>query len=346
MNSSLIRCLVLLALGLMPVAAQTATPARPVDPDQGMPAQPVDPNGPPVPVAAPQPATPVSDTPEPPKQPAKRALPVTNEVAKPARPAVPVQPAPTPKPLAPLPAPTAVPDQAPLSLSIIADSSLRDVLIELAQSWADSQDADPQVPLTLTNAGTLRAKVDAGSTWDLVIGADLDEVKQMTQKGLLMSDSQRSLARNTLVLYGRKALIKDDELEWFDLIGTEWKRVAMGNPDLVESGRVAQRALKKHDLFDDDHKKNWIMKPSEALAIATVQSEQADAVFAYKTDLVGVNLPSFVPLPLKTEDAPPIFYTVAICRLSKNPQLAKSFIEYCASDAAKPIWAKHGYETN
>ncbi len=307
MNPSFLCCLLSLALGLLPAIAQSATPARPVDADQGRPAQPIDA--------------------------------VTNEVAKPASPMVPAQ-------SKPLPGPAAAPEQAALALSVIADSSLREVLIELAQTWADSQDAAPQVPLTLTNAGTLRAKMETGSTWDVVIGADLDEMKQMTQKGLLMADSQRSLARNTLVLYGRKALIKDDELDWFDLIGTEWKKVAMGNPDLVESGRLAQRALKKHDLFDDDHKKTWILKPSETLAIGAVQSEQADAVFAYKTDLVGVDLPGFMPMALKTEDAPPIFYTVAICRLAKNPQLAKSFIDYCTSDAAKPIWSKHGYETN
>jgi molybdate transport system substrate-binding protein len=235
---------------------------------------------------------------------------------------------------------------APVAISIIAESSLKQVLQDLAQGWADTLDSGPQVPLTLTNSGTLRSKVEAGSAWDVVISADLQDMKEMTSAGLLLAEGQHSIARNTLVIYGRKALVKDDELDWFDLVGTEWKKVALGNPDLVASGRIAQHALQKHDLLGDDHKNVYIHAPTEALAVGVVQREQADAVFVYKTDLGRVNLPGFDVFPLNTEDAPPAFYTAAVTRLSKNPSQARAFIEYCGSEAARPIWAKYGFETN
>ena len=220
---------------------------------------------------------------------------------------------------------------------------------ELAQSWADSQDSSPQVPLTLTNAGTLRAKVESStpeSAWDVVISADVADVKEMTDKSFLFADDQRSLARNSLVVYGRKALVKDDELDWFDLVGTEWKKVALGNPDLVASGRVAKRALQKHDLLGDDNKDTYDYEPMEKLAVAVVDREKADAVFLFKTDAMRMSIPGFENFPVTTDDAPPVFYTAAVCRLSKNPTLARAFIDYCGSDAAKPIWAKYGFETN
>jgi len=283
--------------------------------------------------------------------------PLSAQLATPARPADPNQARPA-QPVVPdsvTPPQTTVPSAATnapapaapqVAVSIIADSSLKQVLQELAQGWADTQDSGPQVPLTLTNAGTLRAKVEAGSTWDLVISADVQDVKEMTDKGLLFADGQQSLARNTLVVYGRKALVKDDDLDWFDLIGTEWKKVALGNPDLVASGRVARRALQKHDLLGDDHKDTYVYAPTETLALAVVQREQADAVFVYKTDAARLSLPGFDIFPLKTEDAPPVFYTAAVCRLAKNPVQARAFIDYGTSDAAKAIWAKYGFETN
>jgi molybdate transport system substrate-binding protein len=235
---------------------------------------------------------------------------------------------------------------ASVALNVIADGSLRQVLQELAQSWADSQESSTQVPVTLTNAGTLRAKVQAGSTWDVVISADVDDMKAMSDKGLLLPDGQRTLARNTLVIYGRNPLIKDDELEWFDLIGHEWKKVAMGNPDLVVSGRVALRALQKHGLADEDHKNIFSRQATETQVLGEAQREVADAVFVYKTDLVGIDLHGFQLFPLNTEDAPPIFYTAAICRQAKNPALARSFLDYCSGDAANEIWKKYGFETN
>ena len=231
-------------------------------------------------------------------------------------------------------------------MSIIADSSLKQVLQELVQAWADSQDNAPQVPLTLTNAGTLTAKVESGPGWDVVICADVADLKAMTDRGSLFPDGQQSLARNAVVIYGRKALLKDDQLDWFDLIGTEWKKVALGNPDLTASGRVAQRALQRHDLADDAHKEIFANAPTELKALAIAERDQADAVFLYKTDLAGVNIPGFDIFPLSTDDAPPIFYIAAVPRLAKNPTLAHAFIDYLSGESARPIWTKYGFETN
>jgi molybdate transport system substrate-binding protein len=297
----------LMLLGFSPAFGQPAVPAQPADPNQARPATPVMPDSITPPSQVAQPATPVSTTG------ASTNGPATTPVVQ---------------------------------ISVIADSSLKQVLQELAQGWADSQDSNPQVPLTLTNAGTLRVKVENSATWDVVISADVDDVKDLTTKGLLFGDDQQSLARNTLVVLGRKALVKDDDLDWFDLIGTEWKKVAMGSPDLVESGRVAKRALQKHGLIDDDHKDDFVYAPTESLALAAVQREQAQAVFLYKTDAARIQLPGFDVFPVATEDAPPVFYIAAVGRLAKNPTLARAFIQYCGGEAAKPVWAKYGFETN
>jgi len=282
---------------------------------------------------------------------AQTAIPARPADPNQARPALPVVPDSITPPQTTEPSTNSAPAAtAPqVAITVIADSSLKQVLQELAQAWADSQDSGPQVPLTLTNAGTLRAKVESASSssaWDVIISADVADVKEMTDKGLLFADGQRSLARNTLVVYGRKALVKDDDLDWFDLTGTEWKKVALGNPDLVASGRVAKRALQKHDLLGDEHKDTFVYAPTEMLALAVVQREEADAVFVYKTDASAVSLPGFAVFPLKTEDAPPVFYTAAVCRLAKNPTQARAFIDYCSGDAAKAVWAKYGFETN
>jgi molybdate transport system substrate-binding protein len=299
------------ALGLMfwtGTLARAQVPAQPVDPNQPIPAQPVQPSAPAV---APVPATPATATPP--------ASGVTDNT-----PAVPAGP----------------------SLSIIADSSLKAVLSELAQTWADSQASSPEMPITLTNAGTMRSKIEGGAAWDLAIDADIDDTKAMTKSGFLLDEGQRSLARNVLVIYGRAPLVKDDELDWFDLVGTEWKKVAIGNPELTASGRVARYALRKHGLFGDDQKSIYINAANETAALDLLQREKADAAFVFATDLSAIKVPDFQSFPIKAEDAPPVFYTAAIFRLAKNPDLARAFIKYCTSDTARPIWAKYGFETD
>jgi len=305
-----IACLFLLVCGGS-LHAQPATPAQPVSPDQARPATPVAPDELTPNATAPSPGASMS---------AVTPLPSTN-------------------------ASPATTTSAPPSVSVIAESSLKGVLAELAQTWADNQDTSPQVPLAFTSSGIIAAKVQADPVYDIVISASLDDVKMLTDKGVLVADGQRMLARNSVVIYGRKALVKDDDLDWFDLVGNEWKKVALGNPDQVASGRVAQRALQKHDLLDDDHKDIYSYTMTDGLALGQVQAEKADAVFAYKTDVEKLSLNGFEIFPLDSADAPPVFYTACICRQSRNPALARAFIDFLGSDAAKPVWAKYGFET-
>jgi molybdate transport system substrate-binding protein len=277
------------------------------------------------------------------------AQPVDPNTPLPAQPVQPIAPPPVAVPASAAPpsaASTNVPAGTGPQLTIIADGSLKAVLSELAQTWADQQDVSPEMPITLTNAGTMRAKIESGGTWDLALDADVADVKVLTDRGRLLADGQRSIARNTLVIYGRTPLVKDDDLDWFDLIGTEWKKVALGNPDLTASGRVAQRALGQHDLLDDDHKGDFANTPNEQAGLQAIQRQQVDAAFVFKTDLAGANVPGFQMFPLKAEDAPPIFYTGALFRQAPDAALARAFLEFISSPAAHPIWMKYGFETD
>ena len=275
---------------------------------------------------------------------------ITAQTPVPAQPANPDQP----RPAQPVAAPTtnratatpAPPEPNMVSMTVLADSSLRNVLQALAQGWSDTQDNSPQIPLTLTNAGTMRSKIESDPSWDVVIDADAVDMKLLTDRGLLNPEGQRSLARNVVVVYGRKALLKDEDLDWFDLFGTEWKKIALGDPALVESGRVAQRALQKHDLADGDHQKMLIKAGTEAMALHVVERDQADAVFVYQSDLTDFPLRGFEVYHLDSQDAPPVFYQAALGRLAKNPDLARSFIAYCGSEPARAIWAQYGFEMN
>jgi len=282
-----------------------------------------------------------------PAQPADPNTPLPAQPVQPAIPFVPAQPAhPLTVPSGGLPGATTSTTTTGPQVSIIADSSLKAVLSELAQTWANNQDTGPQMPITLTNAGTMRAKIESGGAWDLILDADVADVKALTDHTFLLPDGQRSLARNTLVIYGCAPLVKDDALDWFDLIGMEWKKVALGNPDLTASGRVAQRALAKHDLLGEDHKGIYLKEPNETAALQALQRQQADAAFVFKTDASAMNLPGFETTTIKSDDAPPIFYTGAVFRLAKNAPLARSFLEYISSAASRPIWMKYGFETD
>lgn len=246
------------------------------------------------------------------------------------------------------PAPVPSTNQAPADntpvLSIAAESSLHQVMQELAQSWADSRDDGPQIKLKLTNTGTLRTWAEKKEPYDLYLDASVDDVQSLTSSGALENGGQRLLASNRLAVYGRVAVEKDDELDWFDLVGTQWHKVALGNPDLTSLGRASVKALQKHDLWNDDNKGLYLMGETEKVALNYLQQEQADAVISYQTELANLNIPGFELYPVKATDAPPVFYTAAISHGAQAPSLALDFIKFCATEDARAIWRKNGFD--
>ena len=106
-------------------------------------------------------------------------------------------------------------------------------------------------------------------------------------------EGQRMLARNTVVIYGRKALVKDDELDWFDLYryGMEKSR-SRRNPDLVvESGRVAEHApvQKARPPSMTSHKKLFVRAGTEALALQVDRAGPGRRGFCLPHRLLGRN---------------------------------------------------------
>ncbi|MEJ0000098.1 MAG: substrate-binding domain-containing protein [Verrucomicrobiota bacterium] len=185
---------------------------------------------------------------------ARPATPVNGDVVAPPRPAVPSANA----------APAAPPAEA--TVAVIAESSLKAVL---SNSRRPGPTASPTARRCRLRSPTL-ARSSPGSRptpgFDVVISASIDDIKTLTDRTLVLPTASASLARNSVVIYGRKALLKDDDLEWFDLVGSEWKKVALGKPDLVSSGRVAQRALQKRGLINDDNKDVFTYGMTDSLA--------------------------------------------------------------------------------
>jgi len=227
-------------------------------------------------------------------------------------------------------------------LTVAGDSSLRNALQELAQAWADNTDDNKKVELSISNMETLKGEVGKGAPWDVVILAGAEEARQLTEQGKLDPQGQRKVARNELVVFGKKALLKDEEPEWHDLLRNEWRRMALGNPALTASGRYAQKAMESRDLWDRV-KAEARLAPTEALALDFARRNEVDGVFVFRTDLKGVTLDLYEIYPVDSKDHPPILYVAAAIKGGAKIALARDFVQFLVSEEAVPVWKKWGF---
>jgi molybdate transport system substrate-binding protein len=238
----------------------------------------------------------------------------------------------------------AAPSQGQDVLAVAADSSLRGALQELAQAWADNTDDNKKVELSISNVETLKNEVAKGAPWDVVILAGADEARQLTEQGKLDPQGQRNIARNELVVLGKKALLKDEEPEWHDLVRNEWRRMALGNPALTASGRFAQKAMEKRDLWDRV-KAEARLAPTETLALDFARRNDADGVFIFRTDLKGITLDMYEVYPVDPKDHPPVLYVAAVVKGAAKGALGRDFMQFLVSEEAMLVWKKWGFPT-
>lgn len=234
--------------------------------------------------------------------------------------------------------------RAETTLNVTADSTLRNVLPELAQAWADSQPS-MSVNLEFANAATMQTQLVQGKAGDVVIFASESDAKEAAKRGFVLEKDQKIVARNELVVFGRKALLKDEELDWYDLLAREWDTLALGNPSLTASGRAAQSAIKKHDLGGKLKGDGVHLGGNEADALNFVRRDEADAVFVLRSDLIKTTLDGYVIYPVDAGDYPAIRYLAAPAKSSPNLEAARSFIQFIGAKESLDTWKKWGFPT-
>ncbi|MEZ0296573.1 MAG: molybdate ABC transporter substrate-binding protein [Candidatus Methylacidiphilales bacterium] len=239
-------------------------------------------------------------------------------------------------------------------LTIAVDGSLSGVIRELVQTFADQYSDAPSIAVELTNAGTLQNKLAEAPRWNVVIVAGMDEAKALTNAGRIDQEGQKLVARNTLVVYGRRP--KDPGLanaKWPALMGTEWQTVALGTPGLTASGRTAEAVLKKRDLLGKlEAAKAITYGGTESIVLNYLKKGEADALLLLKTDLRMTStwppaakqlLLEYAVYAIDEADYAPVMYTAALLPGTSRKEEALEFITFLVSPAARAIWVKYGF---
>jgi molybdate transport system substrate-binding protein len=221
---------------------------------------------------------------------------------------------------------------------VSAAASLTDALQEIAPLY-EKQSGDSLI-FNFGSSSMLARQIQEGAPGDLFFSADELKMDQLSQRGLVVKKSRRSILSNTLAII----VPSDSRLKIAspaDLAGPGIRNIAIAEPQTVPAGIYAKEYLRKLRIWDRiTHK--LIPTDNVRATLAAVESGNVETGIVYKTDALiskGVRIAYDVP----AAEGPVISYPAAVLADGTRQAAAQRFLDYLQTPPAQEIFRKHGF---
>ena len=192
------------------------------------------------------------------------------------------------------------------------------------------------------SSGELQKQIEAGAPVDVFISAAQRQMEELQQKGLIDAATRRVFARNVLAVI-KPAGSTLDISKPADLAGSKVQRIVIGNPKTVPVGKYAEESLKNLRLWDQLQPK-LVLAENVRQALDYVARGEVEVGFVYTTD-VAVRSSQVVEAFRPAEDTyRPVTYPAAVIKASKQPALAKAFVDLLVSRDGQAALSRLGFQ--
>ncbi len=233
-----------------------------------------------------------------------------------------------------------LPALAAEKVNVFAAASLKNALDEVSAAWKAG--TGKEATNTFAASSALAKQIEGGAPADIFISADLDWMKYLADKKLVVDGSEVNLLGNTLVLVApadSKASVTI--APGFDLAGVlNGGKLAVCDVKTVPAGKYGKAALEKLGVWD---KVEGSLAQAENVraALKLVATGEAPAGIVYQTDANEEKKVKVLgTFPADTH--PKIVYPAALVASSKNADAAE-FLKFLQSPQALDIFKAHGF---
>ena len=222
-------------------------------------------------------------------------------------------------------------------LLVGAASSLSEPLQALAPGFAAAQKV-PAPTFNFAASGVLQQQIQRGAPIDVFVSAGEKQMDRLEKAGLLLAGSRRVIAGNQLVLVvpSRSPL---RSLRFGGLDSIAIRRIAIGD-NSVPAGDYGRQTLAYYGLREAVQAKLVPLGSVRAVAHA-VAAGNVDAGIVYKSDArSGPNLRIVAGAPEASHA--PIRYSAAVIATSRQPKLARAYLNSLSSAQAGQMFRRYG----
>lgn len=222
-------------------------------------------------------------------------------------------------------------------ITVSAAASLTNAFRDIAELFEQTHPGH-RVQLNFAGSGILLQQIARGAPVDIFASADQFSMDQAAEQLLLTVDSRRDFARNSLVLITPAAGKPIRQLD--DLLGPEFGRIAISNPESVPVGRYSRDALTEAQLWEP--LQNSIIRTQNVRqSLDYVARNEVDAGFVYATDAALMADKVRVQREVPTPD--PIRYPVAITAKGAKKPASTLFLDFLFTEPSQAVLSRHGF---
>jgi len=227
-------------------------------------------------------------------------------------------------------------------LTVAAAADLQSAMEEISARF--QQKTSSHIKVIYGSSGNFAQQIQNDAPFDMFFSANLDYPKQLEASGLTEPDSFYQYARGKIVVWVPNDSRIDVHSGMQSLMAHSIKKIAIANPQHAPYGRAAVSAMQAEGVYD---------KVKDKLVLGENISQTASFVVSGSAD-VGIVALSLALSPnmkdkghyadIPSADYPPIEQACVILRSSKNPAVARAFLEFVKTDAIKDLLRNYGFE--
>jgi len=226
------------------------------------------------------------------------------------------------------------------TVTVFAAASLREALD--AQSRRFEAQTGNTVVVSYAGSNALARQIEAGAPANVFISADLDWMDDVERHGLVAPGSRVNLLANALVLIepaqGASSLRIAPGFALAAALGEG--KLAMADPGSVPAGRYGKEALQSLGVWGGVERR-VVRADNVRAALLLVARAEAPFGIVYRTDALAERRVRIVDSFPPSSHAPIVYPAGRIS--GRDTAVAKAFLDFLASPAAKPIWERYGF---
>ncbi len=223
---------------------------------------------------------------------------------------------------------------------VFAAASLKDALDDQSRYFASA--TGHRAVASYAASSALAKQIENGAPADLFISADLEWMDYLAARKLINAQSRLNLLSNRLVLIAPAgSRVTLDIAPNFPLVAAlGGGRLSIADPEHVPAGKYARSALESLGVWGSVAGR---IAPAENVraALVLVSRGEAPLGIVYRTDALADGRVRMVA-EFPESSHPPIVYPAALIASTRSPA-ARELLEYLKSQAARALWARHGF---
>ena len=228
-----------------------------------------------------------------------------------------------------------------VELMVSAAASMQDVMKEIGKAYQEEH-TNAKIIYNFASSGTLTQQIKQGAAVDIFISANDKFMDELDEKNLLLPETRKNILKNDIVLIIPKQGNFSNISSLQQLTSPNIRRFSIGEPESVPAGRYAREVLTYLQIYEQLKPKTIFAKDVRQV-LSYVELGNVDAGIVYATDAKISNQVKVVAnAPENSYKS--IVYPIAAIKRTKNPEIAKRFIQFLNGDRAKNTFQKYGFK--